>query len=290
MKIHVSALLLLAAACAGYAADQPQEQTFTEIEPGADVVNPEKLIPLLDRGDVRAMNNLGLLWARGIGVPAPDFKEALRWWKEAARRGYAVSMNNVGLLYANGQGVEQDYAAALKWWQMSAERGNAWAMNSVGDLYEHGLGVQQSYAEALAWYRRAADAGDGLAMYNIGALYESGHGIDQDLKAAYDWYNRSADKGIASAMYSLGTMVEQARGLPADKAEAYAWLTLAARYFSAGEREEAKTNADALKRLTPTLSDIEMERAGELVKNLGERIEERRKTQPIKAGPGESET
>src|SRR5262245_51152495 len=116
-------MLLLAASAF---AEQAQEQTFTEIEPGADVINPEKLIPLAERGDVRAMNNIGLLWARGIGVPAPDFNEALRWWKEAARRGYAVSMNNVGLLYANGQGVKQDYAEALKWWRMSAERGNAW--------------------------------------------------------------------------------------------------------------------------------------------------------------------
>jgi hypothetical protein len=33
-----------------------------------------------------------------------------------------------------------------------------------------------------------------------------------------------------------------------------------------------------------------MQRAQELIKNLGERIEERRKTQPLKAGPGESET
>jgi len=236
MKIHLAAVLLLAVT-AVRAAEAPQEQTFTDIQPGADVVNPQKLIPLVERGDVRAMNNIGLLWARGVGVPAADFNEAQRWWKEAARRGYAVSMNNLGLLYANGQGVKQDYAAARKWWEMAAERGNAWAMNSVGDLYEHGLGVQQSYGDALTWYRRAADAGDGLAMYNLGALYEGGRGVEENLKAAYDWFNRSADKGIASAMYSLGSMLSEGRGLPADKAEAQAWHTLAARYFTAEERE-----------------------------------------------------
>jgi TPR repeat protein len=290
LKIHLAAALLLAAVTGVQAAEAPQEQTFTEIQPGADVVNPDKLIPLVERGDVRAMNNIGLLWARGVGVPAADFNEAQRWWKEAARRGYAVSMNNLGLLYANGQGVKQDYAAALKWWEMAAERGNAWAMNSVGDLYEHGLGVPQSYGDALTWYRRAADAGDGLAMYNLGALYESGRGVDENLKAAYDWFNRSADKGIASAMYSLGTMLSEGRGLPADKAEAQAWYTLAARYFAAAEREEAQANSEALKKVSPTLSATEAQRAAELVKNLGDRIEERRKAQPIQAGPGETET
>jgi len=126
-----------------------------------------QFVELVERGDVRAMNNIGLMWARGIGVPVPNFNEAMHWWKEAARRGYAVAMNNLGLLYANGQGVSQDYAAALKWWQMAAEKGNAWAMNSVGDLYEHGSGVEQSYTEALNWYRRGAQAGDGLAITAI---------------------------------------------------------------------------------------------------------------------------
>jgi uncharacterized protein len=290
LKIYLSTVLMLLIAAVASAADQGQEQTFTEIQPGADVVNPDKLIPLAERGDVRAMNNIGLLWARGIGVPAPDFSEALRWWKDAARRGYVVSMNNLGLLYANGQGVGQDYAEALKWWQLSAERGNAWAMNSVGDLYEHGLGVPQSYTEALSWYRRAAEAGDGLAMYNLGALYENGHGIEQSFKSAYDWYNRSADQGIASAMHSLGIMLETGRGLPADKAEAQAWLTLASRYFPPEDSQEAKINGDALDALTPSLNDTDRARAQEMIRNLSERIEERRKAQPIKAGPGESET
>ncbi len=290
MKVAIVFTALLLAAQITPAAEQAQEQTFTEVQPGSDLLNPDKLIPLVERGDVRAMNNIGLLWERGIGVPAPDYGEAQRWWKEAARRGYAVAMNNLGLLYANGQGVAQDYAAARKWWELSAERGNAWAMNSIGDLYEHGLSVEQNYAQALSWYQRAADAGDGLAMYNVGMLYETGRGVEANLKAAYDWYNRSADKGIASAMHSLGVLLEQGRGLPADRAEAQAWLTLAARYFSPEDEQEAQANTQTLRALAPKLNATERERAEELVKNLGERIEERRKAEPVKHGPGETET
>jgi uncharacterized protein len=271
------------------AAQQPDE-TFTEIQPGADVVNPDKLIPLLGQGDVRAMNNIGLLWARGIGVPAPNFAEALHWWKEAARRGYTVSMNNIGLLYANGQGVARDYQEALKWWQMAAQQGNGWAMNSIGDLYENGLGVPQSYADALVWYERGAEAGDGLAMYNIGALYENGRGVERSYRAAYDWYTRSADKGIACAMHNLGRMLAEGRGFPADKAEAYAWLSVAGDYYSAEDADEAAANADDSRALALALTPEEMERSKEIAKNLGGRIEERRKAKPIQARPGESET
>ena len=186
-----------------------QEETFTEITPGLEAADPNKLVPLAEKGDPRAMNNLGLLWARGVGVPAPDFQEALRWWKGAAKRGYPLAMNNIGLLYANGQGVKQDYKEAFKWWEMSSEQGNAWAMNSIGDLYENGQGVERSYTEAMDWYRRAAEAGDGLAMYNIGALYENGRGVAPNFKAAMDWYERSADKGIPTAMLSLGKLLSE---------------------------------------------------------------------------------
>ena len=289
MSAKLIGLVALLAANLSLAAQQPEE-TFTEIQPGADVVNPEKLIPLLGQGDVRAMNNIGLLWARGIGVPAPNFTEALHWWKEAARRGYPVSMNNIGLLYANGHGVARDYKEALKWWQMAAEQGNGWAMNSIGDLYENGLGVQQSYADALDWYKRGAEAGDGLAMYNIGALYENGRGVERNYKAAYDWYTRSADKGIASAMHNLGRMLAEGRGFPADKAEAYAWLTVAGGYYAAEDKDEAAANAEDSQALASALTPEEMERSKEIAKNLGGRIEERRKAKPIKAAPGESET
>jgi TPR repeat protein len=281
----VPMLCLSALAYAG-----PQEQTFTEITPGAEAVNPDNLIPLLERGDVRAMNNIGLLWARGVGVSGPNFTEALHWWKEAAKRGYPVAMNNIGLLYANGHGVPQDYKEALKWWRMASERGNAWAMNSIGDLYENGQGVEQSYAEALDWYGRAAQAGDGLAMYNLGSLYENGRGVEQSFKTAYDWYNRSADKGIASAMHNLGRMFAGGRGFPADRAEAHAWLTVAGKYYGAEDKAEAEANIQDLQALTAGLSAAELGRAREIAENLAARIEERRKAEPLQAGPGESET
>jgi TPR repeat protein len=287
IRLIATALLLCLTAAAQA---QPQEETFTEIKPGADVVNPEKLIPLLGRGDVRAMNNIGLLWAHGVGVSAPNFTEALHWWKAAAHRGYAVSMNNIGLLYANGQGVPQDYKEALKWWEMAATRGNAWAMNSIGDLYENGLGVTQSYPDALDWYNKAALAGDGLAMYNIGALYEDGRGVEQNFKTAYDWYNRSADKGIASAMHNLGKLLADGRGFPADRAEGHAWLTVAGSYYGAEDKAEAEANTKDVQMLVPALTAGELERSAEIARNLTGRIEERRKAEPLQAGPGQSET
>jgi len=272
------------------AAAQQDDETFVEIKPGDISADPDNLIRGAGMGDVRALNNLGLLWARGVGVPAPDYKEAMRWWKEAAKRGYSLSMNNLGLLFANGHGVQQDYAQALKWWEMSAEHGDAWAMNSIGDLYENGLGVERDYAQARDWYERAAQGGDGLAMYNLGSMYESGRGVDADAQRALTWYELAADKGIGVAMANLGRMISAGRGVPADAAEGYAWRSLASSYFSPEDRSEAAENTEALAALTATLSPQQRARAEEIAKNRREVIEARRKAKPTRTGPGESET
>ena len=294
MKSNAIMLAALLGAALPTAAQQDasthRDPLFTEIKPGDISADPANLIAGAQMGDVRAINNLGLLWARGVGVPAPDFKEALRWWKEAAKRGYTVSMNNIGLLYASGHGVPQDYAKAREWWEMSAERGDAWAMNSIGDLYENGHGVERNYASALEWYQRAADAGDGLALYNLGHFYEAGLGVEPDAKAAMGWYERSADQGVALSMSSLGRMLVEGRGVPADPAEAHAWMTLAQGYFTGEDADDAQVNARALAALAPTLTAQQLARSGEITANLRARIEERRSRRSPQPGPGESDT
>jgi TPR repeat protein len=286
----VDSRAILCAVLIGAAPAIAQEETFTDIQPGDTSVDPANLISGANMGDVRAINNLGLLWARGIGVDGPNFEEALRWWKEGARRGYSLSMNNIGLLYANGNGVKQNYEEAYKWWEMSAETGDAWAMNSLGDLYENGHGVQQSYSEAFAWYQRAAEGGDGLAMYNLGHFFEEGLAGQKDSKTALRWYERSADKGVAVSMHRLGLMIAEGRGQPADPAQGHAWLSVAANYFTGEDAEDAAANQQALAALSPALSALQRERSREIAANLAARIEERRKAKPVHAGPGESET
>lgn len=281
--------LLAAVPAAAQEAAPNEDETFTDVRPGEISTDPANLIEGARRGDVRALNNLGLLWARGIGVEAPNFGEAMRWWKEAAKRGYTLSMNNLGLLHANGHGVTQDYAQALKWWEMSAEHGDAWAMNSIGDLYENGHGVEQSYGDALEWYARAASGGDGLGMFNLGNFHESGLGVPRDLKRARDWYERSADKGIAISMQRLGLMTAEGRGVP-DPAEAHAWLSVAGRYFGPEDAADVAANRRALETLAGSLSPQQRARAQEIAANLQARVEERRKLRPSgPADPGERE-
>jgi TPR repeat protein len=248
-------------------ASMEQEETFTDLTPGIGMLDPANLAVMLSRGDVRAMNNLGLLWSKGYDGKQ-SHEEALRWWREAANRGYTVSMNNVGLAYAKGQGVEPDMEQALEWWLQSAFLGNAWAMNSVGDCYETGSGVGRNYTMAMTWYQSAAENGDVLGHYNVAALYEAGKGVDRDYDQALTWYRKAAGMGDAGSMRSIAHIYREGLGVKVDMVEAYAWHRIAERRFKPHEASEAELNLKEAARIAAALSSSQLDLAAARIERL----------------------
>ena len=249
------------------AAAMEQEETFTDLTPGSGMLDPVNLGVMLSRGDVRAMNNIGFLWSKGYDGKQ-SHEEALRWWREAAQRGYTVSMNNIGLAYANGHGVEPDIEQALEWWLQSAFLGNAWAMNSVGDCYETGSGVGRNYTMAMTWYQSAAENGDVLGNFNIAALYEAGKGVDRDYGQALVWYRKAAAMGDAASMRSIARIYREGLGVKIDMVEAYAWHRIAERRFKPQEAQEAALNLAEAARVEAMLSSSQLELAPARVEQL----------------------
>jgi S1-C subfamily serine protease len=85
-----------------------------------------------------------------------DFATTLREWKPLAEAGKARAQFNLGILYAKGQGVPEDPAEALKWYRKAADQGYARAQYVVGSYYERGRGVVPHIGEAYRWYEKAA--------------------------------------------------------------------------------------------------------------------------------------
>lgn len=115
MKIRLTAAAAAAAfiSCCAMAADcsiadaqsgkaDPAE-VFRACEKAAQNDNPE------------AMNTLGNLYARGLGV-GQDYKKAVYWWGQALRDGNAEAMYHLGNAYALGQGVRPDIDDAWHLW------------------------------------------------------------------------------------------------------------------------------------------------------------------------------
>ena len=88
-----------------------------------------------------------------------DAVEAVKWYRKAAEQGDADAQFNLGVMYAKGEGVPQNHAEALKWFRLAADQGNARAQYNLGFMYAKGEGVLQNHVQAHKWFNLAAVAG-----------------------------------------------------------------------------------------------------------------------------------
>jgi TPR repeat protein len=90
-----------------------------------------------------------------------EYTLAARLYRPFAEQGVASAQFSLGVMYAKGQGVPQDYQAALKWFHKAAEQGDAAAQNYLGLMYERGRGARQDFILAHMWSSIAAAALNG---------------------------------------------------------------------------------------------------------------------------------
>ena len=71
----------------------------------------------------------------------------------------AQSAHEVGMKYLRGDGVKKSYKNAAKWFTQAAEQGLAVSQYQLGELFNKGRGVKRSKKRANKWYRAAAKQG-----------------------------------------------------------------------------------------------------------------------------------
>ena len=71
-------------------------------------------------------------------TPKPKIIRELRL---LAKQGHATAQYNLGVFYAKGLGVAQDDAEAVKWYRKAAEQGVADAQYNLGLMYHAGESV-----------------------------------------------------------------------------------------------------------------------------------------------------
>ena len=136
MRHAIIAVLLLAALC-GPAVAGPFEDAVSALERGDYATALREFRVLAEQGLADAQYNLGVMYAKGEGVPH-DYAEAGKWFRMAAEQADADAQYILGVMYYNGQGVPQDYAEAVKWFRMAAEQGHAGAQNNLGFILPPG--------------------------------------------------------------------------------------------------------------------------------------------------------
>jgi TPR repeat protein len=86
------------------------------------------------RGDAASQNTLGVMYARGVGLPV-NYVRAEYWFKKAGDQRFAAALYHLGVLYKVGpDGIHQDLSKANDYFTASALAGFKPTMNQLAEL------------------------------------------------------------------------------------------------------------------------------------------------------------
>jgi len=178
--------------------------------------------------DPPAITNLGLRFLQARGVPKDETK-ALEYLKRAAELDNSTALYSLGVCYDQGLGVTTDMTKALEYYRKAAEQNYSGAYNNLGSAYLQGRGVTRDKKEAARLFKKAAELDNLRSMENLGSIYSTGgDGIEKDDEEAASWYKKAAEKGSSSAQVSVGLAYWNGTGLPKDYEKAAYWFKKAA--------------------------------------------------------------
>lgn len=186
-----------------------------------------ELYPLAKSGNAQAQMLLGVMFAKGQGVPANE-SFARYWLTLAAKQQDAEAQNVFAKLLNEGHYLKQDKSEALTWFAKAAKNGNAEAQFYLSSMYQLGDGVKKAKQKSFKWMLASAKQGYGAAQNNLGWMYQNGIGIKQNPDLAEYWYTQAAKKGIASAQYNLSQFYLTAGQRFYDREKSQSWLKQAA--------------------------------------------------------------
>ncbi len=154
-----------------------------------------------------------------------NYIQALNTFYKLAKEDDAKAQYNVGLFYAKGLGVQQDRAEAQKWYEKAAKQGNGAAQYNLAQLYHtEGLKDKYAYAKAKYWYEKAVEADIKEAYNNLGTLYLQGNGTPKDEQKAFELFRKGAAKGDSAAEVNAAILYAWGEEVTLDKMKAYEYL------------------------------------------------------------------
>jgi TPR repeat protein len=85
-----------------------------------------------------------------------DYATALREFRPLAEQGHAQAQSNLGVMYAKGEGIPEDYVKAHMWWSLAKTQGNKNAPGGLDAIKPTMTSAQIAKAQALAseWWEK----------------------------------------------------------------------------------------------------------------------------------------
>lgn len=165
------------------------------------------------KGNAASMYRIGILYYYGLRGMRRDYGKAFSWFSKAVEKGEPRAMELLGEMYARGAGVERDYKKALEWLMLASRQQYYSAYNGLGYLYVKGYGVEAAnYTKAKEYFEKAADNLEPGGHYNLGVLYLRGIGVKRDVAVARNHFMQAANAGQPKALYQVAKMFQKGIG------------------------------------------------------------------------------
>jgi hypothetical protein len=96
-----------------------------------------------------------LIYLYGADEVEIDYGQAYRWLSAAAEKGVSRAIANLAVMYAGGLGVPKDAGEAIPLYERVGDV-EFFAAIALGRIYLNGVGVHPDPVKALRWYSVAA--------------------------------------------------------------------------------------------------------------------------------------
>lgn len=230
--------------------------------PNNDIIAASWYLAAAKQGHTAAQAKLALCYEEGRGV-TQSRDTAIKWYKEAARKGDGTAVQRYLKLKYNNQAYESVirnrpqllYEAdndnkhsqfllgewfsnhksqstyreeAFVWFTKAAKNGHNFAMLKLGECYENGTGVYSNFNEAIKCYRNAAERGNKSARQKLAESYLYGKLVNKDVVEALRWYGLAGNGINGADLCNIGYAYEMGDGVQMDKTKAVEYYRKAA--------------------------------------------------------------
>lgn len=193
------------------------------------------------KGNVVAMNNLSVCYARGNGIPKNP-EQAFLWMKMAAENGASCAYFPLACKYYDGEGTQINLEQAEFWAMKVTQENDSWqstqdllkeihkrkkAEEDGGADVDRGIEFvqQKDNDNAFRCFLTAAHKGNRIGMSNLAVFYENGLGTPKNISEAFRWMKQSAEAGHEDAKYFLARYYKNGLGTVQDLTQAEFWAS-----------------------------------------------------------------
>ena len=108
-------------------------------------------------------------------------EEAKHYFELNKDKNDPIALNNLGYMYMKGLGVDKDESNAVNLFKAAAEKGLPEAEFNLGMAYYKGDGIRRNYEDAFSYFKDAADSNTlPIAWGQVAEMYRKGRGVKKD--------------------------------------------------------------------------------------------------------------